>query len=141
MRVGQGKINMMSIEESETAGFKFCPTCSAELRKAADNYCRRCGARQNPVTGGFSYGQQTSSVTQRTNPLLENAHYRQVSNPLVKIVAAGMSAPTSVNLNNRYARSLILTLFSIPICLMMILLAPLDAFVAAKGIAHHLSLK
>jgi hypothetical protein len=141
MRVGQGGINMMIIEESETAGFKFCLACSAELRKATDNYCRRCGARQNPVTKGFYDGQRTASVTQRTNPLNENADFRQVSNPLVKMITAGMSAQTSVNLNNRYARSLILTLFSIPICLMMVLLAPLDAFVAARSIAHHLSLK
>jgi hypothetical protein len=141
MRVDQGEINMMSIEESETAEFKFCPACNAELRKVADNYCRRCGARQNPNTGRFSDGQQTSSVTRSTNPLPETADYRQVSNPLVKIVTAGLSAPTSVNLNNWYVRSLLLTLFSIPICLMMILLAPLDAFVAAKGITHRLSPK
>ncbi|MGH9939996.1 MAG: hypothetical protein ACREAM_27455, partial [Blastocatellia bacterium] len=90
---------------------------------------------------GFSDSQRTSLVTPRTNPLPETASYRQVSNPLVEIVTAGMSAPPSVNLNNRYVRSLILTLFSIPICLMMVLLAPLDAFVAAKGVAHHLSLR
>jgi hypothetical protein len=34
-----------------------------------------------------------------------------------------------------------LTMLSIPICLMMVLLAPLDAFAAAKGIVHNLSLR
>jgi hypothetical protein len=131
---------MKSLEERETASFKFCPACSAELRKATDNYCRRCGASQNTIIGRLSDGHRISSGARRTNPLPpENADFRQVSGPLVKIVTAGTSAATSANLNNRYARSLLLTLLSIPICLMMVLLAPLDAFAAAKGIVHNLS--
>jgi hypothetical protein len=142
MKVGQGGIDMKSLEECETAGLKFCPACRAELRKATDNYCRRCGARQKTVTGGLDNAQQTSSVTRRTKFLPpETADFRQVSSPLVKIVTAGVSASTSANLNNRYARSLMLTMLSIPICLMMVLLAPLDAFAAARGIVHHLSLR
>jgi hypothetical protein len=57
------------------------------------------------------------------------------------MVTVGTSAPTSANLNNRYARSLLLTVLSIPICLMMVLLAPLGAFAAAKGLVHNLSLR
>jgi len=142
MKAFQDGIDMELLEERETAGFKFCPACSAELRKATDNYCRRCGARQNTITGGLYDGHQTSSVSHSTNLLPpETSAFRQVSSPLVKIVTAGMSASTSANLNNRYARSLILALLSIPICLMIVLLAPLDAFVAAKGIVHHQSLR
>src|SRR4030095_14724450 len=138
MSVGQDGADMKSLEECETAGFKLCPACSAELRKATDKYCRRCGARQKPVTGGLYNPQQTSSVTRLTKSLPpETADFRQVSSPLVKIVTAGMSASTSAKLNNRYARSLMLTMLSIPICLMMVLLAPLDAFAAAKGIVHN----
>jgi len=142
MKVGTGGIDMKSLEERETASFNFCPACSAELRKATDNFCRRCGARQNTITGRLFDDHPPSSVTRGANLLLpETADFRQVSGPLVKIVTAGTSVSTSANLNNRYARSLLLTLLSIPICLMMVLLAPLDAFAAAKGIVHNLSLR
>jgi hypothetical protein len=142
MKVGLGGIGMKNIEERETVSFKFCPACDAELRKATDNYCRRCGARQNTITGQLFDSNRTSSVAPRTNlPPLESADFRQVSGHLVKIVTAGTYASTSANLNNRYARSLLLTMLSIPICLMMVLLAPLDAFAAAKSIVHNLSLR
>jgi hypothetical protein len=142
MKVGTGGIDMKSLEERETASFNFCLACSAELRKATDNYCRRCGARQNTITGRLFDDYPPSSGARGTNPLPpEIADFRQVSGPLVKIVTAGTSVSTSANLNNRYARSLLLTLLSIPICLMMVLLAPLDAFAAAKGIVHDLSLR
>jgi hypothetical protein len=140
MKVSPCGIDMKSLEERETASFKFCPACSAELRKATDNYCRRCGASQNTITGRLFDGYRASSGARRTNLLPpETADFRQVSGPLVKIVTAGTSASTSANLNNPYARSILLTVLSIPICLMMILLAPLDAFTAAKGIVHNLS--
>ena len=142
MKVGPGGIDMKSLEERETASFKFCPACDAELRKATDNYCRRCGARQDTITGRLLDWRPHSSGARGTNHLPpEIANFRQVSGPLVKIVTAGTSASTSANLNNRYARSLLLTLLSIPICLMMVLLAPLDAFAAAKGIIHNMSLR
>jgi hypothetical protein len=142
MKVGTGGIDMKSIEERETASFKLCPACDAELRKATDNYCRRCGARPNTITGRLFDSHRTLSGARRTNLLPpETADFRQVSGTLVKIVTAGTSASTSANLNNRYARSLLLTLLSIPICLMMVLLAPLDAFAAAKSIIHNLSLR
>jgi len=142
MKVGPGGIDMKSLEERETASFKFCPACDAELRKATDKYCRRCGASQNTITGRISDGRRGSSGAWRPNPLpAETADFRQVSGPLVKIVTAGTSASTSANLNNRYARSILLTVLSIPICLMMVLLAPLDAFAAAKSILHNLSLR
>jgi hypothetical protein len=142
MKAGPDGIDMKSLEERETASFKFCPACSAELRKATDNYCRRCGARQNTITGRLFDGHRTSLGARHTNLLPpETADFRQVSGPLVKIVTAGTSVSTSANLNNRYARSLLLTVLSIPICLMMVLLAPLDAFAAAKGIVHNLSLR
>jgi hypothetical protein len=142
MKVGPGGIDMKSLEDRETTSFKFCPACDAELRKATDNYCRRCGSSQNTITGRLSGGRRISSGARRTNPPPpETADFRQVSGPLVKIVTAGTSASTSAHLNNRYARSFLLTLLSIPICLMMVLLAPLDAFAAAKGIVHNLSLR
>src|SRR5688572_29378905 len=128
MKVGTGGIDMKSLEERETASFNCCHACDAELRKATDIYCRRCGASQNTITGRLSDSHRISSGARRTNPLPpETADFRQVSGPLVKIVTAGTSASTSAHLNNRYARSLLLTLLSIPICLMMVLLAPLDA--------------
>jgi hypothetical protein len=142
MKVCTGGIDMKILEERETASFKFCPACDAELRKVTDNYCRRCGASQNTITGRLFDGHRTSSGARRANLLpIETADFRQVSGPLVKIVTAGTSASTSANLNNRYARSILLTVLSIPLCLMMVLLAPLDAFAAAKNIVHNLSLR
>jgi predicted amidophosphoribosyltransferase len=38
---------MQCLEDRETAGLKLCHVCAGELRRNADNYCRRCGARQN----------------------------------------------------------------------------------------------
>lgn len=142
MNAGLCGIDVKSLEERETASLKFCPACGAEPRKATDNFCRRCGARQNTFTGRLFDGQQTASGIRRTNlHTPETARFRRVSDPLVKIVIAETSTAASSNLNNRYARGFLLTMLSIPICLMMVLLAPLDAFAAAKGIVHNLSLR
>lgn len=53
---------MQSLEERETAGFKFCHACGSELRRNGDNFCRRCGARQNYDTARLYHPQLNSPL-------------------------------------------------------------------------------
>jgi hypothetical protein len=64
--------------------------------------------------------------------------YHKVSEPLVKAVTEAARARTSLQVYNRIASSLVLTLISIPVWLIIILLSPLDAYAAARDTASHL---
>jgi hypothetical protein len=63
--------------------------------------------------------------------------YRRVSGPLVKALVAGVSGGRSIEPSGRVSRSLVQALVSIPIWLMIVLLSPLDAYVAAKAISRE----
>jgi hypothetical protein len=126
------------IEDRETRGFKFCHVCQAEARKTTDKFCRRCGARQIYDTERFTPIQRSSSLTARAAEFpTAPVPLRQLSGSLLTAVTEEISARASTRLKNRYAKGLFLALLSILIWLMMVLLAPIDALIAARGIAHY----
>jgi hypothetical protein len=127
---------MFAQEMTETIGFTQCHTCSAELLER-DKFCRRrhvnqslCAAPLTVVAG------QGGRFEYETRPLPGGA-YRggSFSGTLVNFVTQSVSERTSGCSANRWTMRLVGALVVAPIWVMIVLLAPLDAFVAAKAIA------
>jgi hypothetical protein len=121
---------------TETVGLTQCHTCGAELLER-DKFCRRCGVDQRlctvPTTvvpghsGSFEY---------ETRPLSGGGNRGgSFSGTLVNFVTQSVSERTSGCGANRWAMRLVGALVVAPLWVMIVLLAPLDAYVAAKAIA------
>lgn len=67
--------------------------------------------------------------------------YHKVSAPLVEAVTAGITANSFGKSQNRFVRQTFSLLLSIPIWLMIVLLSPFDAYLAAKHISGQGALK
>ena len=124
------------IEIRETAGIKSCNDCSRELREG-DRFCRRCGADQNgsPAGGVAGRGRRLAS-SYRTASLAEADDCRRFSGSLMKSLVGNVSARAS-RINNRFAKLVISMLAVAPIWLVIVLLAPFDAYFAARSIADE----
>jgi hypothetical protein len=134
---------MNAIETTETIGLNQCQTCGAEQIET-DKFCRRCGARQSNsidrsriITSGFGSGSTDKSEYSgyNTKPLPVNrTGHRSCSDQLVNIVTQELSERTSPIRANRLVMHLISVLITAPLWLMIVLLSPLDAYLAAKNI-------
>lgn len=137
---------MFALETAETTGLKQCQACGA-AQIVCDKFCRRCGARQ-----GFAVepsdcvaGAVACDIVERadrsgceTAPLPGAGTLRRsYSGRLVGIVTQELSVQTSSIRSNRWAMFLIGLLVAAPLWLMIILLSPLDAYVAAKDFAKQ----
>ena len=127
---------IINIQTNETIAIKQCPTCAGELL-ARDRFCRHCGVNQNDscVTAAL-----TSDLTgYETKPLIENkATYQSLSGTLINIVAQGLSAKSLSYCASRGLRRLIAVIATIPIWLLIVLLAPVEAYSAARTITRQL---
>src|SRR5262245_12606265 len=124
------------IEIRETAGLKSCNDCSRELREG-DRFCRRCGADQNgrPAGGVAGHGRRFAS-SYRTSRLPEADDCRRFSGSLVKSLVGRVSVRAS-RINYRFAKLVISLLAAAPLWLLLVLLAPFDAYAAARSIANE----
>ena len=135
---------MCAPEIAETSGFNHCQVCGAE-QIDRDKFCRRCGAGQSRGLGlsncktdsgvvaddAGAPGYATASLSGGAAPR------RSYSGPLINIVTQQLSEQTSSFRANRLAMLLIGILVAAPLWLMIVLLSPLDAYVAAKDLAKH----
>jgi hypothetical protein len=130
------EIVMLNIQTKETVAFKQCPICFGELLEQ-DRFCRHCGVNQNDscVTAAL-----TSDLSgYETKPLRENkAIYQSLSGALINIVAQGISAKSFSYHAGRGLTRLIAVIATIPIWLLIVLLAPVEAYSAAKTITKQL---
>src|SRR5262245_2730088 len=115
----------------ETKDLKLCEVCCAEPLER-DKFCRRCGARLD-VSGGDSVD---SSSARATAPLPQDV-YTLVSGRLLAAVVSGIPSHVAP-LHNRVFKWLISALLSIPICLIILLLSPLDAYATAKTMSKRI---
>ena len=136
---------------------RICYACAVEL-KELDRFCRNCGADQATGTGGPSNelrlvnqvpASSNSSpvlvpgpgpVPLETTEALEirqtgDTSYRTVSGPLVDAVTAQSATRVSGRLHNQAVRHVLSALIAIPIWLIIVVLSPVDAYLAAKEIA------
>jgi hypothetical protein len=134
-------------EQGETRGLRGCLVCAAELQDR-DLFCRRCGTRwmaedmarsaPQPVTG--SVGVATArlpALVPPTIPLAPPEPYHSVSGSLVNAVASGVSTGVSARLGRGVSGKLLAALLSVPLWLIIILLSPLDAFLASKSLLRQ----
>lgn len=135
---------MFAPETAETTGFKQCRSCGAEQINR-DKFCRRCGASQGRrgelsscMTGSNVVAVEPIWSSCETARLSEaESRRRSYSGPLVNIVTQQLLEQTSSLRANRLAMLLISLLVAAPLWLMILLLSPLDAYVAAKELTKQ----
>lgn len=135
----------------ETVQVKPCTACGAGLLET-DRFCRWCGASQSghaevSSTGDCQRDQiKTAWEAVRepsayvTSKLALNGiqadGYHSVSGPLVNALVAGMSRNDQPLLCAGLVKKTLATLMAAPIWLILVLLSPLDAFVAARSVSN-----
>lgn len=124
---------MLLMEEIETVALNQCHGCGAEQMQS-DKFCRRCGTRQKQ-----SYVTSTDLARSRdceTKPLQSGElQCQSFSGQLIRVVTQTMSTRNTARIHSRGVQRLICTLIAIPIWMLIVMLSPLDAFVAAKAAA------
>lgn len=138
MKTAEETINA---QDAKTVAVKACSACSGQLLES-DRFCRWCGEVQ-PASGGLGAAAKpasdqlaaarfTTSLLVETSPDL----YHRVSGPLVSAVVRSV-ASGELGEQGRWMRRCLLALVSLPIWLMIVLLSPLDAYVAAKNLLRE----
>ena len=127
---------MFTPEMTETVGLTQCHTCGAELLES-DKFCRRCGVNQSLCTAPLTVvAGHSGRFKYETRPLPGSANRGgSFSGTLVNFVTQSVSERTSGCGANRWTMRLVGALVMAPLWVMIVLLAPLDAYVAAKAIA------
>ena len=128
---------MYAPENTETVGLIQCHICSAEQREH-DKFCRRCGVSQRLNTASLA---NVTAATGRfdnvTGPLPRIKQSGSFSGALVNLVTESMSTRTSSLGANRWMVRLVSALVAVPLWLMIVLLSPLDTYLAARVIARQ----
>jgi hypothetical protein len=128
-------------ENMETAGLGQCHACGAK-QPGRDRFCRQCGASQELKITFLTGLTGAAELSARdTKPLPGIKHHDSLSGALVNLVAESVSTRAS-SLSpspavNRRAMRMAGALAVVPIWLMIVLLSPLDAYVAARAIARR----
>jgi len=150
---------MVDAQLAETVAVKACNACQGGLLEQ-DKFCRWCGSPQtclsqthlpqtyllSPATAcpeqasSYSLSPYTTSALSRA--AIDSRPYRRVSGPLVRALIAGVAGGRAQEIAGqdpagRVVRSMVQALISIPIWLMIVLLSPIDAYVAAKSISRE----
>jgi hypothetical protein len=128
-------------ENMETAGLGQCHACGAK-QPGRDRFCRQCGASQGSKIASMpSVSGATELSARDTRPLLGVEHYDSFTGALVNLVAGGVSTRasslSSTRAGNRWTMRLASLLVAGPLWLMIVLLSPLDVYVAARAIARR----
>jgi hypothetical protein len=137
---------MNALDITETIGLNQCQSCRAE-QNDYDKFCRRCGARQSRsidrsinTTSGINSGSfgMTEFSGYHTRPIPVNrTQRRSCSDQLVSLVTQELSERTSSIQTNRWVMGIVSVLVTAPLWLLIVLLSPLDAYLAAKNIVKQ----
>ena len=135
------------LQEARTVAIKACSECHSGLLDR-DKFCRWCGVRQPGLDSSAINRTQATAIIEEQSSLPLGATvaiaagqrtdvYRRVSGPLVNAVVTGaLPAPSTEN-HSAFLNRVILALISIPIWLIIVLLSPIDAYAAVKGLARQ----
>jgi hypothetical protein len=124
-------------ENKETVDLIQCHACGAEQREH-DKFCRQCGASQRlNIASATGVTSDPGWSARDTRPFLSTKHYDSFSGALVNVVAEGISDRASSLFANRWMIRLASALVAVPLWLMIVLLSPLDAYVAVRAIARR----
>jgi ribosomal protein L40E len=137
---------MFTSETAETTDLNYCQACGA-AQIDRDKFCRRCGVSQtrrveqlNYITGtaGYDVAEKVNKLGYETRPLPDCGTLRRsYSGRLVGIVTQELSERTSAFRANRCLILLISMLIAVPLWLIIVLLSPLDVYIAAKNLAKQ----
>jgi hypothetical protein len=111
---------MVTEELCETTGLERCSFCGTEPRNR-DKFCRHCGTPRIGV------------VTARLDA--PEFRVRPWSGPILNSVTRGLSG--SGFLHSRGAKRVASALIALPLWLLIILLSPIDACIAASSLAKQ----
>ena len=134
------EVAMFNSHDAMTVAVKACTSCGGGLLEY-DKFCRWCGARQldpmasNQLNCAPSKNMASKGLSPYTTSALDQQAglLNRVSGPLVSAVIASVSAG-SPDAQSQVVKRAVLALISIPIWLIIVLLSPLDAYVAAKNL-------
>jgi len=135
---------MADAVETATVGLKACRSCRAGLIET-DRYCRWCGIEQEDCDVDESRTSITRApVTRRSLRQVRlidqapEATGRTVSAPLVSAILAGVSSSSRSLKLSRKIRRVIVVLVSVPVWLIVVLLSPVDAYLAIKDLSSEI---
>ena len=121
---------------AETVAVKACNACGGGLLER-DKFCRWCGSPQTHSLRPSSLSLSPYTTSALNQAALASRPYSKVSGPLVEALVAGVLSGRATESSGRVVRSLVQALVSVPIWLMIVLLSPIDAYVAAKSISRQ----
>lgn len=112
-----------------------CHACTTGVLKR-DKFCRRCGARQ---LNRYSTAEELTYLSEsETKPLSDQTgEFQTYSDQLLKVVTTSLAAKTATTNTNRNVQRLVCTLIALPLWMLIVMLSPLDAYVAAKTAAGY----
>jgi ribosomal protein L40E len=126
---------MFAPQGNETVAMKQCHSCGAELIER-DKFCRRCGISQR-LRNDSSHELQPKAECATKRFSEDVAIHQSFSGSLVTAVTTGLAQRTTALQTNRWTMRLVGALVAVPLWLMIVLLSPLEAVVAAKAIADR----
>ena len=137
---------MANGEGLEKVAVVFCARCSAPQRET-DRFCRYCGISRSLADtmtseiGGTVTDRELASASRPkydTQPLSGPTHeISSYTNPIIRVVTEELDQlPGSVR-NSPWAMRVISTLIAIPIWLIIVVLSPINAYVAVRSIARQ----
>jgi hypothetical protein len=140
---------MSNTQQAETVAVRACGACGAGLLES-DKFCRWCGVSQHgpavvesaKATSATDYGTCVSrfTTTALDQSSLEQAvanvgRYHSVSGPLVSALIESLTGNCAAHPRGGFAKRALLALVSLPIWMLIVLLSPFDAYLAAKAIS------
>jgi hypothetical protein len=128
---------MEYLKQDETTALTVCGNCSAELYAFA-RFCRFCGTPSGESRLESSNRPEAADSRELQTRLLQvTDSYRPVSGPLIGAVGAGFVGSRALQVRGGLAKTLLFALISIPLWLLIVLLSPFDAYLAARAIASN----
>jgi hypothetical protein len=113
-----------------------CHACATGVLKR-DKFCRRCGARQ---PNHYATATELMHLAEsETKPLtaVQTGEFQTYSGQLLKVVTESLAAKTATSKSSRSFQRLLCTLITPPLWMLIVMLSPLDAYVAAKTAAGY----
>ena len=145
---------MNTTEYLITEAIKLCHACN-RINPASFRFCRQCGVRQMPEPTNYPIASTTNPAIsdnhlisntdaehRRTDPANSDVASRVetgrgLSHLLVGSVCSNLSASGALRVKSRLGKVVLKGLISIPILMLVLLLAPIQAYTTIRGIAEH----
>jgi hypothetical protein len=124
------EVTMIAPENTATADLIQCHACYTQQLRL-DKYCRQCGANQRVKIASVDKDARTTTLPPK--PI----HDGSFSEDFVNLAAESVSARPSSSFAKDWMIGLASALIAVPLWLMIILLSPLDAYVAARAIVRR----